>query len=304
MKRVFRLIALSLMFVLLLAMTAQADLIVEPQDPFYQAHRRDCERYHRDHYINASNGALAIYSEPYGTKKLGTLQNGAVVVINYTYENGSWGFGLYLDSDSGKYIQGWIDMKQTVLKYDWQCFVEEHSDQFYEDTDYISRTMLKDFERKDLFYIYPYPGVKLLESRTLLASYVVGYHYKFQCLFEDINGRIWGCLDQPEHGGSWLCLSDPTNPDLPVIEYQTLDTHSTSEIAPLADSIPAWVLPTCLVAGVAVLSFVLILVLKRKKGTQSWNNAQPGVTKPKTMKGRMKSLQCTGWRGDDRDFEA
>jgi len=294
MKRIFRLIALSLVFVLVLGITAQADMILEFQNNFLDWHRDDCKFYGRSNYINAAEGALGVYRKPNGKEVLGTLQNGEEVFISYTYGDEAWGVIRF--SVPGGATGGWIRMDQTVLKYDSKSFIEDHSLLLYSD----DGTAVQMLEGTMFPFTYPYPGapasVSSVNAEHLLESKTV-----FDWLFEDENGLLWGYIKGRD---CWICLSDPINPNLPVAEYQPLNLYPASDIEIQSESAPAWVLPTCLVAGVAVISIALILTLKKKRGAESWNNTQPGIMKPKTMKGRMKSLQCTGWRGDDRDFEA
>lgn len=295
MKRVFRLIALSLMFVLLLAMTAQADLIAEWGHE-YDHRDLGCQVHNRIHIMNCKDGAVKVYASPHRKIVVGSLPNGIELEVHCTLKNGKWGYVRY--STGKQPITGWIKLNQTILKYDGQSFLDEHKKELYPD-DGTAIQMLEGVERP---CAYAYPGAPAKFS-SLGTEGLSKEDHVFECLYQDSEGRIWAYMGKTKYGRDWICLSDPKNTNLPVVEYQTINLYpSSGEVQ--SNLTPIWVLPTCLVAGVAVLSFVLILVLKRKQGTQSWNNTQPGVTKPKTMKGRMKSLQCTGWRGDDRDFEA
>jgi len=270
MKRMYRIFSLFLLFIILLGITAQADMIITPQNDFYLTHKKECVQYERTHYINAKRGALAVYDVPGGRGVLDTLQNAEEVLIRYTYDDGKWGLVHYIADR--KHIFGWIELKQTVLKYDMQSFLDEHADQLYDDSEYLGKKMLSEIEAGTVVYFYPLPGAAEPNKEIEFGpnSAILGYSngQKFQFLYDDEDGRIWGYLREDKYAGHlWVCLSEPTNPNLPVVEYQTLNLYPASDIEFQSESLPMWLLPTCLVAGVAALSFVLILILKKKKSS-------------------------------------
>lgn len=260
MKRMYRVVTLMLILILLLGITVRADMIAPIYNPFFQNHNDECEIYERTHYINAPEGALAVYRKPEGREIFGTLRNGEEVYVSYTYDNGTWGM-VRFDGPGGN-TGGWIKMENTVLKYDGQQFLEEHNHQLY----YDDGTAIQMLEGVLAPYTRDYPGAPFTFS-SVKTDRLQEDNTPFEWLYEDPDGRIWGYMGRSRYGRDWICLSEPFNADLPVVEYQTLDLYPASDIEFQTESLPMWILPTCLVIGVAGLSLVLILVLKKKKSS-------------------------------------
>lgn len=272
MKRTNRLFALFILLVLLLGITAQADLIFEWSHNW--AHEKiDCEINERTYIVNSREGYVKVYASPDGEQKLYTspdgkiqtpsLPNGTEVEIICTLDSGKFGFVRYLSGI--QWIDGWIELKHTVVKYDRQSFLEEHKRDFYED-DGTAISMLKNVSRP---FTYDYPGAVATFSKLMNAEEMVENKYVFEHLYKDKDGRIWGYLGTTPQGRDWVCLSEPTSKELPVVEYQTIQLYPASGEGAQSALTPAWVLPACLVVGVAAISGVLLVVLKRRneKGT-------------------------------------
>ncbi|MBE6954360.1 MAG: hypothetical protein E7449_00425 [Ruminococcaceae bacterium] len=269
MKRTYRLFALLVLLVLLLGITAQADLI--DYRSYVNHSKHGCELYGRVHIMNAPEGAVKVYSEPDGKVKYytssegriepGSLANGIRLKILCTLEDGEWG---YVDYSTGiQLISGWIKLDQTILEYDGQSFLDEHKEALYPD-DGTAISMLENVPRP---FTYDYPGAVATFSKLMNAEEMVESNYVFEHLYKDKDGRIWGYLGTTPQGRDWVCLSEPTSKELPVVEYQTIQLYPASGEGAQSALTPAWILPTCLVAGVAALSLVLILVLKKKKSS-------------------------------------
>jgi hypothetical protein len=194
---------LLLCFLLMTPLTAYADLIVEPDNDFYEQHKGQIIFLGRSFVANGEDGSVPVRMEPGSKNDIAKLQNGDATYINYSclYGGNFWGFTFE--------YSGWIKMEQMLVLYDYIAFEEDHLDDFYSyDGDYAG------IKANRSAIAWPWPGCDAplwtfedLDAENFWVSYA----------YSDEDGREWGFVSYLYGSRNiWFCLSDPLNRDIPV----------------------------------------------------------------------------------------
>lgn len=179
------------------AQSVKADLIIEPDNRFYEKHKDECT------YITRwykANGDISTWEAPNSAAKSGTIKDGERihVLFIYTDRNGvDWGV------QSGE-SEEWILMADTILIYDSKQFMEDYADKITEESVEVipEGTEL-------IFWTYPQSG----EIRTEINA--LDNELEITTFFTDNEGRKWGyCGYYRGNRDVWVCLSDLNNPDI------------------------------------------------------------------------------------------
>ncbi|MDR1693056.1 MAG: hypothetical protein LBR72_06820, partial [Oscillospiraceae bacterium] len=177
---------LILLVLLALPLPAHADVIVEPENAFYQRHRGEMEYEQRGYYVNGEDGWLPVVEEPGSDKVLWTVQNGEVLRIMFLYAD-SWDFwGVAERRTNDRWESGWVPMDRMVLKYDAQSFEEDHSFTSFNGT----------FERVSeaqtvTLWTYPGSGEVAAEWDTESVMGWLGNMTENIQAYDDPDGREW-----------------------------------------------------------------------------------------------------------------
>lgn len=232
MKKLWKKTVAALVFAAVLAqgmMTAQADVIWEPDDEFYQTERWEKRReddfvlHDRNYFANGKSGYIYVANNPEEEKITDALENGTVLFVSFTYENShgeEWGVIQYQRDENGEAAPaygaeteqiktGWVLMDELSLVYDSRQFKEDHKDEIKENTEEIVIT--PEAGKEVQFWSYPGSG-NIVGS----SSYEIG-KMGFQELYEDADGEQWGYVGY--HYGMkdfWVCISKPYAVELPV----------------------------------------------------------------------------------------
>ncbi len=245
-----RLLLLLLTMLLTIPTAVMADVIVEPENAFYEAHREECT--HTAYRCYFSDEETVIYSAPYGMKR-GTVQPGQNLGVEwvYTEADGSvWGYC--------EWKNGWIPLGGMQLCYDWISFAEEYAGEIRPNAE---RNPFSAWFAGDSVMTYSYPNGPVSYEMELFDLEGMP-----DSLYTSRDGREWGFIGY-YYGrrNCWVCLSDPNNPNL-TIESE----HSVPTEYPLpqtkgyvANSI-FWVIGTVL-AVVGTAAVLLAVILKRRK---------------------------------------
>lgn len=230
----------------------QADLILEPEDQFYQAHADQCEYVDRSYY---TDGSVDFWTAPNGRKK-GSFPADTRLQVTHVYtdsQGAQW--GVFLDQESG-----WILMADVYLDYDSRQFREDHEEEILPGEEQV----LAEGE-KVVFWSYPCSGENW-------GTEELQQELKFSEFYTDSQGRLWGNVGY--YMGSrdfWICLSEPGNQEIPmeeeppkvpgqavVIQGQTAEqenavSEETLEKIKEQGSLPVWIfaLPALLAVAVA-----------------------------------------------------
>lgn len=182
--------------VMLLPVTAFADVILEPHDEFYEKHSQECQHDHRDYSPLGQEDRAVFYNSPEDPQESFSLENGKSIEIRviYTDDNDiSWGYAeIYTNSG---YISGWVPMEHMMTAYNPALFLSQYS----EEIKYGSRR-INENRTFDVVFLWAYPGS---ESRTSLR-FDKDYVLKVKGIFTDEQGREWGLFDRSGWQSDWI----------------------------------------------------------------------------------------------------
>ncbi len=199
MKKIFAFV-LIITVVISASLPVFADVIIEPLDSFYAAHRDECVyNNYRQYTVNTAEGHAYLYASPESAITVKGYPNGETVTITwiYTDTNGeAWGIE---SNDSG-----WFLMSDLTVIYDSYSFIEDHKGEM---TEYIDGTYSIETSESQLAVMWNYPGNKsdYFFNYGNIAEYV-------QSTYTDESGTVWGNIGY--YMGSrnvWVCMSDPYN---------------------------------------------------------------------------------------------
>ena len=242
----------------------QADLILEPEDQFYQAHADQCEYVDRSYY---TDGSVDLWTAPNGRKK-GSFPADTRLQVTHVYtdsQGAQW--GVFLDQESG-----WILMADVYLDYDSRQFREDHEEEILPGEEQV----LAEGE-KVVFWSYPCSGENW-------GTEELQQELKFSEFYTDDQERLWGNVGY--YMGSrdfWICLSEPENQEIsmeeepPKVPGQAVETQGetaeqenavseeTLEKIKEQGSLPVWILVLPALLAVAVAGGCIWFFWLRKK---------------------------------------
>lgn len=267
-KRMAWIMMLVLMAAMLLPMRANADVIFEPRDSFYERHREECTYVNR-FFLPSGVETVKVYESPESDKVKASYSAGDRIYISYTYEDSDgilWGCCEDWDSD----VSGWVAMAYLEVIYDETSFCEEHGGAFVSEegsvaTDHLGKTIR----------FWEYPGSQAYIEITLTTD-PEGYLPEYSATYLDEAGRLWGrCSYYMGIKGHWINLDDP------AADFDTLFPDNTEqtepETPPAQETVPeivpkapagtqsAKVFACVAVAAVVIVTAVLLYLLKQKK---------------------------------------
>ena len=216
---------------------AQADVIWEPDDPFYMEKSweedRGDEFVHEDrnYFANQPQGYLYVVDNPEDQTIVDALENGTMAYVSFTYldESGKeWGVIQYQREETGEVtpnysanwaegasvMTGWIRMEDVSLVYDSRAFMEEHQDEIRPASGKEKVSLGAGEEVQ--YWSYPGSGSIVTSSSYMDDKFHADYVYA------DPDGREWAHISYYYSiRDVWVCLTDPAAVDLPVHEGQT-----------------------------------------------------------------------------------
>ena len=258
------LLAAVIFFLVIKPEEVQADLILEPEDQFYQAHADQCEYVDRNYY---TDGSVDFWTAPNGRKK-GSFPADTRLQVTHVYtdsQGAQW--GVFLEQESG-----WILMADVYLDYDSRQFREDHEEEILTGEEQV----LAEGE-KVVFWSYPCSGENW-------GTEELQQELKFSEFYTDSQERLWGNVGY--YMGSrdfWICLSEPGNQEIPmeeeppkvpgqavVIQGQTAEqenavSEETLEKIKEQGSLPVWILVLPALLAVAVAGGCIWFFWLRKK---------------------------------------
>ena len=252
---------LILIFVLTPASVAYADVLIEPENRFYEKHRDNIVYLSRGFSANGPDGFAHVRKQPGARNEVTKIKNGEEVYIEYSclYDGDFWGFTLQ--------NSGWIRMDELLVLYDFLTFEEEHSSEFYAyDGDYaeIEET------RSAIAWSWPGSGDALWTFEDTDAEY-----FNAAYAWKDEQGREWGFVGYL-YGlrNIWFCLSDPVNGEIPAFNPASAPSawaaaKAHKEIVKSDDSM-LWII-IILVAVLIIVTAVLIRVFWKPKKQKNEN---------------------------------
>ncbi len=260
MKKLYAVLAVILCLILS-PLAVRADVIDIPDDPFFYDHEEECRTVDITFETNGPNGSVTLYRSPEDPTVVMSVENGTLVHIKTIYEDKdgtAWGIELYGN--------GWMPIDHLWRVYDGGLFRNDHISEFE------SLPERKEYEGSaDEVVLYEYP---CSADDYYTIDWLTPEDLSYDTVFTDPAGHVWAYCDSLSgymgaSSPSWICLDDVTA--LPGKLYPDgvpeMDTRikpvNTNEIVPVRNMKPYY-LTAALVLGAAILSLVLILILKRK----------------------------------------
>ena len=183
MKRLVCLFCAVLMAVCCIV-SASADVIFEPNDSFYEAHREDCVRNERNYTAAGPNGDVTVYESPESDKVIATFANGETLYISYIYTDPDgiqWGY--YENWETG--VAGWVPMEYLELIYDGISFEEEFGHLFAEEEGLTARINVAALKTQPVFQLLQRVGN--IPQKDMFATFNMGVGMTVTVAPEDVD---------------------------------------------------------------------------------------------------------------------
>ncbi len=259
--------------VLLVASSAAADVLWEPNDSFYNVSRDQCEILGRHFKANGGTGRTSVYNQPGSGVKADEIPNGSELFVSFTYKDkqgSEWGVVQYLHDraadtvaetyNSDGAITGWIRMDDLALVYDHISFDDEHGNEFVPyNGDYDALRNAKGV----IFWTYPGSG------ETVSTQNKITEDFRIEHAYTDAAGYQWGYVEYYfGYRSFWVCISDPSDPNLPANTPRpqaAIMPQTTASPAVLNAVSTQTTLIVILVPAVTVVTMILINMFWKKK---------------------------------------
>lgn len=191
-------IFVMLLFLLLGSVRIGADVIWEPEDPFFSAHSEECVYVDRFYTANGPDQVVMVYKNPESAAIVNRLENGTEVHISHTYtdKNGiAWGF-----ADN----EGWLPMDYMELVYDSISFAESYADEIEE-----KKGRLDSQYTNEQIALWEYPGSEAVD--LVCPGDFENNLPEYSAVFVDEQNRTWGnTAYYYGYRDKWICLEQPT----------------------------------------------------------------------------------------------
>lgn len=255
---------LSLFLLLSISITAYADVIYIPEDPFLEDHMDECQR------INRSYRALTevtVYKSPESSDAEGTLKIGDAAGILYIYtgsDGNQWGYTENYETD----VSGWVPMAYMDLIYDHISFDEDYGHTFRQEEGQLSQDFAKEVVR-----FWNYPGSESGYEFDM-AAWSADYLPEYSQVYQDEAGRSWAYVGYYfGYRNFWICLDDPCadfaalypqgGPNVEITE--SAPTLPAEEIVPKPSSGTTLVRVSVTFAVLICVCTTVVLLVKMKK---------------------------------------
>ena len=212
----------SLAFLMVLSLltafplVASADILIEPNNSFYERHRSACKYLGRSFYANGESGFVSLKKAPDSNSEVTAVTNGDILNIMFTYNHKGalWGVTeIYSEgTPSNERPTGWIPMDQLLLKYDYIVFAEEHQTElhpYFGDFDSLRAS------GEMLVWSWPGSDDELRTFNFRNHGFVIDESFDVPYAYTDEEGREWVFKDY-WYGwrNFWICISDPINSEI------------------------------------------------------------------------------------------
>jgi len=200
------------LLLLMPAFIAYADVIVEPENDFYNRNRNDIVLLERSFMVNSPTGSTSIKTAPGARREIAEVENGEIIYVSSSclFNGEFWGLTtVFLESGQGWTPHGWVIMDDLLVLYDYVAFAEEHFDEFYAyQGDY------EELKKTGAAIVWPWPGA---QAPLWTIEQLDSDNFRVLYAYTDDAGREWGFVMYLFGSRNfWVCLSDPMNPDIPA----------------------------------------------------------------------------------------
>ena len=262
--------------------TVLADVLIEPDDDFYHRNRNRMRSSNRGFYANGESGYIILLREPNSKREVAILENGKFINIMFVFDDDGTEWGVtevnISETETRKFVTGWVRIDQLYMLYDSIMFIDEHSDELIDRPFSLSKL---DIDGEVVMWSWPGSGRK---SGTFNIQDFFGDEETNMNLgttvYIDKYEREWGQLSYfYGYRDVWICISDPTNsnilafnpapvPDLyPAAEPGSKPVNSP-DTGESVQTTPPLIIAIILVSIAVMSSLGLILAFWHKKATK------------------------------------
>ena len=254
-----RIIALLLADMLLPCMllalpgVARADILIEPENDFFDEHQGEMVALGRSFVVADAGQSVAVLEKPGPGRSITLLKNDEEIFLSHSclFEGAYWGYSPVYN--------GWVRIDELLVIYDYVSFDEEHRSEFSRHEGDVSKIL-----EEGRFLVWLWPGSGLSPFAIEVSK---GSNLRIDCLYHDSEGREWGFMPYFEGVSTfWVCLSDPmdrsipmTNPQQEPMRWVPDTPHVAIESLSLSEVLPVIIL----VVAVALATIILIRLLWR-----------------------------------------
>lgn len=253
-----------LMAVLLLSISASADVLWEPYDnDYYQKHYQQATTIAAKYEV-PEGMTVNVYTAPVNGKLIKTLEEGTVVYVGFSLkENGEvWATGYPLGDFE---TEGWFRLGRLQKQYSHTEFVNDNADQIAAEEAWL---IAKDVGGTIYTWTFPGSGVSdgILEQEILEAD--TGYNegkVSYGLVYTDPDGGKWGYIGYHMGHVGWMYLDDPTDPE-PPLKLCPQGINTVTDTAPEeAVTVPVAYGKVFAAVGIVMAATALLIVHIRKK---------------------------------------
>lgn len=265
------LLAVCLLSLGLLPAKVHADVLIELDDSFWQAHQSDCDYIYRTYTVNGEQGYAVVWESPVSSRQEEILTNGTPIWSSWHYTDGkgeTWCAVMTGEMNFRGYeeISGWIKTSDCLVNPDYISFREAHEQEFVE----YDPACDKAFEGLETVVLWTYPCSGSIAAEGMNVEGLRLHDIQnFDICWRDTQGRMWAFVGYC-YGvrNTWICLDDPANPELEADENVI---PQDAAVYPAADHLPAvkngvtGLTVAAVLAVVAVTAVLLWLFFGRKR---------------------------------------
>lgn len=267
-----------------LPLRVQADVVIEIDDSFYRAHKKECHYLYRSYTVNAPEGYAVLWESPLSSGQREILANGTSIYSNwyYTDDKGeTWCAVMTGKTNLQGYdtIRGWIKTSDCLAALDYISFQEAYREEFTE-YDPAYDEALKGVET---VVLWEYPCSGKIRAEEIDADWFRERGGGFDTCWKDPQGRMWAYVGYC-YGirNTWICLDDPANGDMEADESVL---RQSCVIYPAAERLPkphrgVTGLAIGAVIGVMAVTGVLLWVFFVRKRRAGGKNEPMGKNMP------------------------
>jgi len=257
---IMSMIMIVIMSVLLMpALVAYADVIVEPEDDFFSRHLNECVYLGRSFYKAGEDGTASVKKAPDSDETVAYISSAEIIYVDYSclYKGDFWGLTSFYPDNGWQKLYGWVKLNEFYVLYDYIAFEEDYSEDFYSYTgDYA------EIKKTRAAVAWPWPGA---DSPLWTIEDLDTTNFRVLHAYKDEQGREWGFVAYLYGSPNiWFCLSDPLNKDIPAFNPAPKSMIWESETVhhDIGKTVnPMLVIIIILVAALVIGTIILIKVL-------------------------------------------
>ncbi|MCL2162864.1 MAG: hypothetical protein FWH55_00425 [Oscillospiraceae bacterium] len=203
--------ALIFSFLLMPTLVAYADVIVEPENDFFNRYRNECVFLGRSFCAVDEDGTTPVKKAPNSAENVAYVASAEIIYVEYSclYKGEFWGLTSRYPDNGWQELYGWVKLNEFYVLYDYVAFEEDYSKDFYAyngDFDTIKETRAA--------IAWPWPGA---DSPLWTIEDIDITNFRVLHAYKDRQDREWGFVTYLYGSPNiWFCLSDPLNRDIPV----------------------------------------------------------------------------------------